>query len=266
MDPLIFLRNFVREPRLAGVDLEGAELLSLHRQVLMEKPMMRTVFAEFYRLCRSLDDEYFSGTGFRVELGAGSSFMKTLYPEVVATDFKQACHLDKCIDAQNMDLENDSVRAFYGLNCFHHFSAPRSFFSELCRVLQPGGGCVLIEPYHSWLGKLLYRRLFDSESFDMDQAQWESPGQGVMERANQALSYIVFERDYRQFGSEFPELSIVAKRLIPNYPRYLLSGGLNFRQLVPQRAEGLVCVVERFMRPFLPMFALHYVVVLRKNA
>jgi hypothetical protein len=54
-----------------------------------------------------------------------------------------------------------------------------------------------------------------------------------MEGANQALSYIVFERDRERFERLFPDLEIVEQSWIANYPRYLLSGGLNFRQLLP---------------------------------
>ena len=53
-----------------------------------------------------------------------------------------------------------------------------------------------------------------------------------MNEAN-ALSFIVFKRDREFFLQEFPKFEIVYEKIYSNYLRYLLSGGLNFRQFVP---------------------------------
>jgi len=54
-----------------------------------------------------------------------------------------------------------------------------------------------------------------------------------MEGANQALSYIVFKRDVHLFLKKYPQLELVEQKVFSNYLRYLLSGGLNFRQILP---------------------------------
>ncbi|UPT67741.1 MAG: hypothetical protein M0D57_03470 [Sphingobacteriales bacterium JAD_PAG50586_3] len=80
MSVFIKLRNYLREPRLEGIDPDSDELLVLHSKVLYEKPMMRNVFAEFYDTCINLDTKHFNGIGKRVEIGAGVSFLRRSTP------------------------------------------------------------------------------------------------------------------------------------------------------------------------------------------
>jgi SAM-dependent methyltransferase len=259
------VRDVLHEPRLKDVDVDSDQLLVIHRAILQEKPMMNEVFKEFYDLCIDLDNQYFSGSGKRVEIGAGVSFFKKLYPEIVSTDIKRADNLDMVLDAQNMDLPDGSVRALYGLNCFHHFPEPCKFFNELKRVLNPGGGCVLIEPYFGFVAERFYKNVHEVETFDGNQKEWENNALGFSSNANQALSYIVFVRDRTKFDKLYPELEIVVQKPIHNYLRYLLCGGLNFRQVLPSWTSPVIKVVEALMIPVSKIFALHHVVVIRKR-
>jgi SAM-dependent methyltransferase len=256
----------LKDPRLETVDFDSDELLIIQKKILREKRMMRAVFEYFYRCCRRLDDKYFSGEGLRIEIGAGASFFNELFPDVLITDIKKAEHLDRVIDAQRMDLPEGSVRAVYGINCFHHLPEPELFFQELERVLVPGGGCILIDPYYGPFAGLLLTRLFKTESFDKSQAGWNTESRGVMVGANQALSYIVFIRDRETFQQKFPGLEIVAAHPLNNYLQYLFSGGLNFRQLLPDAMLPVVKVIEFLLTPFSRILALHHIIVLRKKA
>ena len=258
------IRNKLSDPRLQGVDVDSPELLVVHRKIMMEKRIMREVFTEFYNSCIRYDEKYFSGDGQRIEIGAGVSFFKEVYPEIIATDIKPAENLDRVLDALKMDLEDESVRAFYGLNCFHHFPSPDQFFKELQRTLIPGGGCVLIEPYYGPIAAKMYKSLFDTEVFEPEQKEWESDS-SIMHGANQALSYIVFVRDRKLFEDKYPDLEIVLVNPMTNYMRYLLSGGLNFRSLVPSVLSPLVKVVEWLITPLKKLFGLHYSIVIRKR-
>ncbi len=262
------LKKIIRllaDPRLKNVDVDSNELVKVHRQIMLEKPLMNKVFRGFYDECRNFDKKYFSGEGDRIELGAGVSFFKEVYPDIISTDIKKAENLDRVLDAQNMDLQNNSVRAFYGLNCFHHFPNPRSFFKELDRTLVHGGGCVLIEPYFGPIAAKMYTNLFDTEIFDKKQREWESDS-GYMLGANQALSYIVFVRDRGIFEKEFPNLEIVEIKVMNNYLKYLVSGGLNFRALLPNFMSPIISFFELILRPFNKIMGLHYAIVIRKKA
>jgi SAM-dependent methyltransferase len=153
------------------------------------------------------------------------------------------------------------------MNCFHHFPKKEAFLRELLRIVHPGGGCVLVEPYFGPCASLLYKRLFTSETFDKSAASWNrEDGARVMVGANQAASYLVFVRDRARFSALFPDLEIVHLEPLGNYLRYLLSGGLNFRPLVPPGAAGALTLVETLLIPLRHVLALHQVIVIRKRA
>ena len=265
MTPTALLRRALAEPRLRGVSVDSGRFVDLHRQILHEKPVMRAVFQEFYAAILRADARYFSAPGRRVELGAGSSLFGDLHPEVLSTDIKRGGHLKAVVDAQSLPFRRHAVRAYYGIDCFHHFPDPARFFGELVELLPPGGGCVLIEPYHGPLAKLFYERLFETERFDRSQRGWTTKSSGPMTGANQALSYVVFTRDAKEFSARYPELELLAQVPMTNYPRYVLSGGLNFRSLIPARMAGAVRLAERVMAPLAGWLALHHLIVLRKR-
>lgn len=260
------LLDLLRDPLLDGMDVDGESRLALHRRILQKKRMLREVFTDFHHLFRKLDLQFLSGDGIEVELGAGISPMRDSYPEVLATDVVYASHLDRLIDAEAMDLPNSSVRTIYGQNCFHHFAHPDRFLHELDRVLVPGGGAILLEPYYGPFATFVFKRLFRSETFDKTDLSWETPTAGPMNGANQALSYIVFIRDRDQFILEHPSLTIAHQQLAGNYLRYLLSGGLNFRQLLPNSLTGFVGLLEKLISPLNRWIALHHIIVIRKVA
>jgi hypothetical protein len=60
-------------------------------------------------------------------------------------------------------------------------------------------------------------------------------------------------------------LSLLLERPLDNYLRYLLSGGLNFRALVPGACAPLLRLCEFGLKPINRVVALHHVIVLRKN-
>ena len=65
-----------------------------------------------------------------------------------------------------------------------------------------------------------------------------------MSGANSALPWIVFARDRALFESDFPEWRL--DRVEPYMPfRYLLSGGLSLRPLMPGWSFGFWSGVER---------------------
>lgn len=236
----------------------------MHRDVLRSKPMLRRLFADFYSRCRRAEEQYFSTPGLRIEIGSGSSFMKELYPEVITSDIKQLPFLDLVCRGEALPFSDASVRAVYGINVFHHLPSPRDFFRELVRVLASGGGAVLIEPYHGPVARRVFSGLHASETFDTDAIRWETASTGPMSAANQALSYIVFKRDIAAFNREFPQLTLLADE--PHtHLRYVVSGGVNFRQLLPDAFNPAIVLAERLFAPLAPVLSLQHTLVLRKN-
>jgi SAM-dependent methyltransferase len=257
----------LQEPEVTGCAVDGADRIDAHRTVLRRKAIIREVFEEFHEVFRDLDARLFdkAGEGLVVELGAGVFPVRETTPGVIATDIVPAPHLDRTLDAEAMDLSDGSVRAFYLQNVFHHFPHPSRFFDELSRTLAVGGGAILIEPNDGPLAAWLYPRLFATEGFDKQAPSWEADVAGPMSGANQALSHLVFDRDLEEFERRHPDLEVVHRDVLRNWVRYLASGGLNFRSLVPELAVPLLRGVEWLLAPLRRKLGLHRVVVVRRR-
>lgn len=254
----------LREPDLAGVDLDQSARIDSHSAVLARKRMIREVFVECHHAMRALDRKHLTGDGPAVEIGAGVAPLRETFADVWSTDIVPARHLDAVVDAQKLPFADASLRALYAQNAFHHLPKPDLFFHELERVLRPGGGAILLEPWHGPLASFVYPRLFASEGFDKRFPAWETPQRGPMNGANQALSFLVFVRDRKRFETSHPGLAIAALEPLTNYVRYLASGGLNFRQLLPDGSIGALRALERIAAPLKRWLALHHIVVLKR--
>jgi len=68
------------------------------------------------------------------------------------------------------------------------------------------------------------------------------------------------------FEQDFPRLELVETFPLSNYLRYLLSGGLNFRELVPTFTEPALRALEQPLRPARRLLGLHHLIVLRRRA
>lgn len=262
------LRRSLYDPRVRDLDVDDNELLEIHRQILYEKKIMRNVFEDFYDEMTIRCDKYLVKTGLEIELGSGSGFFKDVRDGLVTSDIRNGDHIDRVLDAQNMDLDDSTVRCLYAINLFHHLPDPEKFFHELSRTLAPGGGCVLIEPHFGPVSGFIHSWLHKDEHFDKQAKCWQTEGiSGPLSGANQALAYLVFHRDKQLFQEKFgAELEILESTPLSNGIRYLASGGVNFRQLVPDFLEPILKATECLLSPFANTYALHNLIVIRRKS
>jgi len=258
------LKKHLINPQLKEIDYNSSELLDIQQQILLNKPIMKKVFSEFYDKCISLENKYIHCDGLRIEIGAGISFFNKIYPDVIISDIKKHSNIDIVVDAMNMPFEDNSVKIIYAINCLHHFPYPELFFNELSRTLNHNGGAIIIEPYYGPFATLVYNNLFNTETFNKKQIEWDNSSNYIMKGANQALSYIIFKRDKLIFQKKFPQLKIVYSKPLNNWLRYLLSGGLNFKQLVPNNFNNIIKCIELSLIPLVKIFALHHIIVIKK--
>jgi SAM-dependent methyltransferase len=255
------------EPRVRGVDLDDDRLPDIHASIMKDKRLLRSAFETFYRDMANLCDRFLPAPGMEIELGAGAGFFKSLRPGLVTSDVRKGPNIDLVFDAQDMALPDESVRCIYAINVFHHLANPDRFFVELCRVLRPGGGCILMEPHGGFWSVLLHRYLSD-ERFDPAAPSWNNSDiEGRLSlAANQALAYIVFERDLDQFKEKYGQrIEIVHRRYCLNTLRYMFSGGLNYRQLLPSASEPILKVLESIGRPLARFWTIQEVIVIRRR-
>jgi len=261
------LRNWLYEPRVQGVSVDDNALLAIHMEVLRKKPLLRSAFETFYSDMMGLCDRLLAPAGLELELGSGAGFFSSMRAGLVTSDIRKGPHIDMELDAQSMRLADASVRCIYAINVFHHLPDPELFFAELCRVLVTGGGCILVEPHNGMCSALLHRHLHTDESFEPDAASWKNTEiTGPLSGANQALAHIVFTRDLARFNSLYGQtLEIAHQDYVLNALRYLISGGLNFRQLLPSVFEPVLRALEYASKPLARHLSLHQVTVIRKR-
>ena len=90
----------------------------------------------------------------------------------------------------------------------------------------------MLEPWVTPWSRFVYRWLHH-EPFHPDMKDWEFQSSGPISSANGALPWIVFQHDREKFVCEFPEWHI--REIYLNTPiRYLISGGVSMRSLMPE--------------------------------
>jgi SAM-dependent methyltransferase len=223
-------------------DLDDPATTLLHAEIVQKKKFLKKLYIDFYK-------EFVKGIPepekkTLVELGSGGGFVKEVIGSVITSDILELPNVDKVFSALDMPFEDSSVDAFFMFDVLHHIAEPRGFFKEALRCLKPAGKIVMIEPANTLWARFIYKN-FHHELFD-PQAEWGLEKIGPVSHGNGAIPWIIFSRDRGIFEKEFPQLRIV--RLRNHTPlRYLLSGGLTLRQMVPSFTYPLIKGVEFLM-------------------
>lgn len=249
-----WLRSALAHPLTRGADLDSPATTALRREIIRSKPFLRKIYDEWYA---TLAADVPAGEGRVLELGSGAGYLRDFLPDVVTSEIFSCPGIDVVLDGQRMALADDALRAIVMTDVFHHLPDARAFFREATRTVRAGGVVAMIEPWVTTWSKLVYTKLHH-EPFRPDAERWDFPTTGPLSGANGALPHIVFERDRAIFEREFPQWTIETVR--PFMPlRYLVSGGVSMRSLVPGFAHGPVRAVESLLGERMAMFA-HIVV------
>lgn len=250
------------EPLARGIDLGSEEAGEVQRQILRTKPSLRRVYEQVYAKMITAAGEYVPGAQVRIELGSGGGFLPELDPTIVASDIRYLSGLNLVFDAQDAPFRDASVDVIYGMHVIHHIPRIRRFFAELERVLTPGGALVAVEPYWSPMAKVMYKR-FHPEPFDERAATWEFESTDPMS-SNQAMSYLLLERDRAMFEREFPALEVIELGAFGG-PSYLLTGGIWKQRVLPDSVLARLWDYEDEHSFWRDAAALHHLFVLRRK-
>lgn len=248
-------------PDTGPLSLDCPETTIRRRQIIREKLPLRQIYDEWYRaIARSIPP----GDKAVLELGSGAGFMPSYVRNLITSDILSLPDVDQVIDAcAELPFADSSLRGIAMVNTFHHLPDVMVFLAEAVRCLQPGGTISMIEPWNTPWSRWVYGNLHH-EPFDPNVASWEFESNGPLSDANGALPWIVFDRDRQRFCERFPELTI--QRLRPMMPvRYLLSGGVSMRALLPSWSFGLVKAAEQACQPVMGSLAMFAHVALRRR-
>lgn len=248
------------------IDTQALQVLSKHRRVWQNKPVLRRIYNEEF-FARLLSRR--APGGISVEVGGGPGFFKEFLPSVVCTDLIPSPWLDAVVDAQRLPFRSSSISNVFGLDMLHHLAQPMMFLNEVQRVLLAGGRLILVEPWVTPFSYFIYRYLHQ-EDCDLSARPWDANA-GVWEHnknafdGNQAIPYLLFG----PLGFSKTLGSLKDLRAITVEPfclfAYLLSFGFKPMNLLP---AFVYPVLSRLERATLPVWrrlgALRVLLVLEK--
>ena len=239
---------------MASVQLDGAESVALHHQIIRRNRLLKAHYTEIYQTFQSADEQVRHLHLPSLEIGSGGGYLKEFIPEVITSDVVMSDGLDRIEDAVQLSFPDQSLKAVYAMGVLHHIPEPQKCLAEIQRVLAPGGVFVCYEPSSTPFGYFMNRH-FHREWTDKTVTEWIIPREGIGGRltgANMAIPYIIFKRDRALFKARFPNLKVRETKYI-DFLRYTLSGGLSFQPFVPTWLFGAVNSLEWLLKPLLPV-------------
>ena len=196
-----------------------------------------------------------------LELGSGGSGLGRLDRRIITSDVSAGI-ADRVVDARALPFPDAGLSALFLIHVFHHIPDVSRFLREAERVLVPGGLLGIIDVAATPFARFFFQH-FHPEPFSPG-IGWTFEQSHSMMDANQALTWIVFERDRRRFESEHPGLILEEKRFLPWLP-YILSGGVTRRDLLPAATVPVIISADRGLRCLYPFFSLHWFLRIRKR-
>jgi len=239
------LSRLLSHPLTRGLSIDDPRTTALRRRIVSEKPFLNKIYREWYA---SIATALPPAPGRVLELGSGPGFMKDFIPDLITSEIFSSPGVDLVLDGHHLPFANAALRAIVMVDVLHHLPRPRAFLTEAARCVQTDGAIVMIEPWASPWSGWVYRR-FHHEPFDTKSPQWEFPAAGPLSGANMAMPWVIFQRDRKKFEREFPQWRIAEIR--PMMPfRYLLSGGVSLRSLMPGFTFGFWRAIETLLNPW----------------
>lgn len=229
-----------------------------HRKLIKSKYFLKKLYETWYKLIFNQLSIHDNST--IVELGSGGGFIKEIYPEIITSDIIELPSNDMVFSALNMPFKNDSVDAFVMIDTMHHLPDAEKFLNEARRVLRRNGEIIMIEPANTFWGRFIYKN-FHHEKFDT-KASWKFESDGPLSSSNQALPWIVFFRDEKMFKDLFPYYHI-EKIIYLNPLLYLLSGGLTFKQFMPDFLYSTVAFFDKILPRITKEFSMFMFIKIR---
>jgi SAM-dependent methyltransferase len=223
------IRKLLEHPATRSLDINDPRTTDLRRDIIHSNRFLWRIYDEWYRMIAGCVPE---GPGRVFELGSGAGFLKQYIPDLITSEVFACSDIQLVLDAREIPFSSGSLKAIAMVDVLHHVPEPGLFLLEAQRCLRPGGRIVMIEPWVSTWSRVIYTHLHH-EPFEPDAPHWTFPESGPLSGANGALPWIIFQRDRRQFETEFSSLEIESVK--PFMPfRYLVSGGVSMRQLIPE--------------------------------
>jgi SAM-dependent methyltransferase len=245
-----------------AIDLHQSSI-EKNQEYWNQKPILKILYGDFYRLIvtklSNLSDSKI------VELGSGLGNIHEFIPNCIRTDLFPNPWIDQIENAYQLSFANESVSDLILTDVFHHLKYPGTALKEFSRVLRKGGHVIMLEPYISALGLLVYGAFHEEPIAVTKQIDWEAPkgwspeqidyyaAQGNASRVFLAKRFRHQLRDWQTIKAQ--RFSAIA---------YAASGGFSKPQLYPTSALPLIRTLEKILDLFPLLFATRLLVTLEK--
>ena len=242
------------------VPLDAPERTLIHKDIILSKPFLKNLYIDWYKI---FVVEYTKlPKGKVVELGSGGGFLKDLLPEIISSDILPLPNNDMTFSALDMPFDDNSLSGVFMVDTFHHIPDAELFLKEAYRTLKKDGQLIMIEPANSWWGRFIFKT-FHHEPYNV-KGDWNIPDTGPLSGANIPLPWIVFIRDKALFEQKFPGFKIEEIKYHTALG-YLISGGVSFKQLVPNFSYPFFRGLDRFLAAVSKQFSMFMTVKIVKN-
>ncbi len=253
----MLLKRLLAHPLTRGLDIDDPSTTSRRRAIIESKPFLKRIYQEWYE---TISGHLPDIDGPVLELGSGAGFLSRYVPRLITSEIFNCPGIQVVLDGQALPIAMESLRAIVMTDVLHHVPDPRRFFREAARCLRVGGRILLIEPWVSRWSRIVYTHLHH-EPFQPDSRDWTIPLNGPLSGANGAMPWIIFERDIEQFAAAFPRLKV--ELVQPFMPfRYLVSGGVSLRTLMPNTTFRLWRSLEAAMAKHMRTWAMFALIVI----
>ena len=212
------------------------------------KPLLRRIYADFYRRIVALMDRSLEGR--ILEIGSGIGNLKSQVPEAISSDLFPNPWLDVVCDGYELPFRDDSLSHLILFDVFHHLEAPVAFLNEARRALRQGGRVIIFDPcisLASWpvYGLLHHEPIGWSTTINFD-GEFPPPRDYYAAQGNATR---LFFRD--QFPDWLPGWEVRHAEALAAFS-YLFSGGFSKPAMYPAFAypllkglDGLLSIAPR---------------------
>lgn len=255
------MKEFLKSGKLDQYAMGTAPYFDAQRKIIQSNTLLKTNYDNWYKKLLA-DAQSVPNKGLLVELGSGASYLKQLEPSVITTDVVDGI-ADLKVDARQLPFKDQSVKALFLTHVFHHIPSIDQFISEAERVLVPGGVISMIDVARSPFAKFLFSNLHP-EPYNDKAKDWDFTQEDSMLDSNQALTWMVFQRDVGMFQKKFPNMQLELVEYLP-WLSYLLSGGVTRKRLIPKGLDTFINWIDNSPLSLRKLFGLHWHIVVRKK-
>lgn len=244
------------------INMDIKDITVANNRIIKSKEFLRAFYLENYSAFKQ-KLESVQMEGKIVELGCGATCIKEILPEAVTTDVFEHDYCDLVVDATAMPFEDQSIKAFFLMNVFHHIPDVNKFLAEASRCLKTGG-IIYISDQHVGIISHFILKYAHNEYFDSKADNYSFTSINPLNSANGALTWMVFKRDNAKILSD---KNLKMELYEPFAPlMYWLLGGLkNWTLINNQMTYNFVRQLDKFLIRLSPQFGSFTKVILKRT-